>query len=169
MLKEGLVNGSPDEKEESAIVLVEMMKLAAPKTLTSGKVVMSIAGPLIRVLGDKFSWNVKQAVLSALVHLVRKVCTAHLVKYYTHVLPTPQVGLAAKAFIPQLQTSYLKALSDINKPVRDQAVMGISELAPLSPRVDPVFNDLLNNIKKNDDPALRNTMLQVRIKFSLTV
>ena len=40
-------------------------------------------------------------------------------------------------------------------------MVGISELVSLSPRVDPVFNDLLNNIKKNDDSALRNTMLQV--------
>ena len=75
MLKEGLVAGSPDEKEESARVLVDVIQLSSAKTLTSGKVVMAIAGPLIRVLGDRFSWNVKQAVLLALVKLIRKVCT----------------------------------------------------------------------------------------------
>ena len=91
--------------------------------------VMMIAGPLIRVLGDRYSWNVKVATLEALVQLVRKV------------------GVAAKAFIPQLQTSYLKALNDPNKPVRVQAVTGLIELLPLSPRVDPVFNDLHNGIK----------------------
>ena len=69
--------------------------------------------------------------------------------------------MAAKAFIPQLQTSYLKALSDPNQPVRNQAVVGITELVVLSPRVDPVFNDIHNSIKKNEDPVLRNTLLQV--------
>lgn len=57
------------------------------------------------------------------------------------------MGTAAKSFIPQLQTSYLKALNDPNRPVRVQAVLGLTELLPLSTRVDPVFNDLHNNIK----------------------
>ena len=57
------------------------------------------------------------------------------------------MGAAAKSFIPQLQTSYLKALNDVNRPVRVQAVMGLTELLPLSPRIDPVINDLHNGIK----------------------
>ena len=129
LLKEGLISGSPDEKEEAARVLVEVIHLTSSKTLSMGKVVMLIAGPLIRVLGDRYGWNVKVATLEALVELVRKV------------------GGAAKAFIPQLQTSYLKALNDPNRPVRVQAITGLIELFPLSPRVDPVFNDLHNGIK----------------------
>lgn len=35
--------------------------------------VMLIAGPLIRVLGDRYGWHVKVATLEALVQLVRKV------------------------------------------------------------------------------------------------
>ena len=110
-------------------MLVEVIQLTSPATLSSGKVVMMIAGPLIRVLGDRYSWNIKVATLEALVALLRKV------------------GVAAKAFIPQLQTSYLKALNDPNKPVRVQAVTGLIELLPFSPRVDPVFKDLHNGIK----------------------
>ncbi len=34
---------------------------------------MLIAGPLIRVLGDRYGWHVKVATLEALVQLVRKV------------------------------------------------------------------------------------------------
>ncbi len=129
MLKEGLISGSPDEKEEAAHVLVEVIRLTSSKTLSTGKVVMLIAGPLIRVLGDRYGWNVKVATLEALVQLVRKV------------------GGAAKAFIPQLQTSYLKALNDPNRPVRVQATTGLMELLPFSPRVDPVFNELHNGVK----------------------
>jgi hypothetical protein len=143
ILKEGLVSGSGQEvKEESAHCLILVIHMASPATLTSGRVVMAIAGPLIRVMGDRYGWNVKVAVLETLVELVRKV------------------GIAAKAFIPQLQTSYLKALNDPNLPVRNQAVIGIVELIVLSPRVDPVFNDIHNGIKKTEDPSLRNTFLQ---------
>ena len=57
------------------------------------------------------------------------------------------MGPAAKSFLPQLQTSYLKALGDANRPVRVQAVTGLTELLPLSVRVDPVFNELHNGVK----------------------
>ena len=73
ILKVGLISGSPDEKEEAARVLVEVIHLASSKTLSTGKVVMLIAGPLIRVLGDRYGWSVKVATLEALVQLVRKV------------------------------------------------------------------------------------------------
>ena len=76
LLKEGLISGSPDEKEEAARVLVEVIHLSSPKTLSTGKAVMTIAGPLIRVLGDRYGWNVKVATLKALVELVRKVSVA---------------------------------------------------------------------------------------------
>ena len=74
ILKEGLLNGSPTEKEEAARVLVEVIHLSSQKTLSSGRTVMLIAGPLIRVLGDRFAWSVRVATLEALVELVRKVC-----------------------------------------------------------------------------------------------
>ena len=82
LLKEGLISGSPDEKEEAARVLVEVIHLSSPKTLSTGKAVMTIAGPLIRVLGDRYGWNVKVATLKALVELVRKVmCQCHKTRY----------------------------------------------------------------------------------------
>lgn len=71
------------------------------------------------------------------------------------------MGGAAKAFIPQLQTSYLKSLVDPNQQVRSQAVIGIIELVELSPRVDPVFNEIHSSIKKNEEPLLRNSLLEV--------
>jgi len=88
ILKEGLISGTPDEKEEAARVLVELINLASTKTLSTGKIVMLIAGPLIRVLGDRYGWHVKVATLEALVQLVRKVqCIQyyHLCVMYVHV------------------------------------------------------------------------------------
>ena len=55
---------------------MEVIHLSSPKTLSTGKAVMTIAGPLIRVLGDRYGWNVKVATLKALVELVRKVSVA---------------------------------------------------------------------------------------------
>ena len=75
LLKEGLVGGSstPDDKECSAQVMVDVIALSSANMLVSGRFVMSIAGPLIRVLGDRYSGGVKVAVLQELVVLVRKV------------------------------------------------------------------------------------------------
>ena len=73
ILKEGLITGTPDEKEESSRVLVRVIHLT-PTAVLTGRVVMLIAGPLIRVLGDRYGWQVKVATLEALVELVRKVC-----------------------------------------------------------------------------------------------
>ena len=82
MLKEGLISGSPDEKEEAARVLIEVIHLSSSKTLSTGKVVMLIAGPLIRVLGDRYGWSVKVATLEALVELIRKVSTTYIVSSF---------------------------------------------------------------------------------------
>lgn len=77
MLKEGLVSGSQDNKEESARCLILIIHMSSATTLTAGRVVMAIAGPLIRVLGDRYGVNVKVAVLETLVELVRKVLYLH--------------------------------------------------------------------------------------------
>lgn len=80
LLKEGLVGGSssPEDKECSALVMVDVISLSSMNMLVSGRFVMSIAGPLIRVLGDRYSGGVKVAVLQALVQLVRKVAVCSL-------------------------------------------------------------------------------------------
>ncbi len=45
ILKEGLIGGSPDEKEEAARVLVEVIRLASSKTLSTGKVRKFMVSP----------------------------------------------------------------------------------------------------------------------------
>ena len=52
------------------------------------------AGPLIRIIGDRFAWQVKAAILHTLGLLIGKA------------------GPGLKPFVPQLQTTFLKCLSD---------------------------------------------------------
>lgn len=63
-------------------------------TCSSEAEVVLCAGPLIRILGDRFPWEIKAAILATLGLLIRKA------------------GLGLKPFVPQLQTTFLKCLAD---------------------------------------------------------
>ena len=52
------------------------------------------AGPLIRIIGDRFAWEIKAAILRTLGLLIAKA------------------GSGLKPFVPQLQTTFLKCLGD---------------------------------------------------------
>ena len=56
------------------------------------------AGPLIRIMGDRFAWEIKAAVLRTLGLLIAKA------------------GAGLKPFVPQLQTTFLKCLADQARP-----------------------------------------------------
>ena len=57
---------------------------------------MLIAGPLIRVLGDRYGWSVKVATLEALVELVRKVHICSLCSKFTAHTHTHSVEWSCK-------------------------------------------------------------------------
>ena len=71
MLREGVLTGNPEQKEEAAKALGLVIKLTSAESLKPS--VVSITGPLIRILGDRFSWNVKVALLETLSLLLAKV------------------------------------------------------------------------------------------------
>lgn len=58
-----------------------------------------VCRPLIRILGDRFPWQVKSAILSTLTIIIMKG------------------GIALKPFLPQLQTTFVKCLQDNNRSV----------------------------------------------------
>ena len=61
-----------------------------------------------------------------------------------------------KPFLPQLQTTFVKALNDTARPVRLKAAEAIAQLIVIHMRVDPVFTELNNGIKNyGDDSAVR--------------
>lgn len=71
VLREGVLTGSPEQKEEAAKALGGVIKLTSPDALRPS--VVNITGPLIRILGDRFAWSVKTSLLETLTLLLAKV------------------------------------------------------------------------------------------------
>ncbi|XP_059061266.1 LOW QUALITY PROTEIN: stalled ribosome sensor GCN1 [Achroia grisella] len=140
LFRESILNGLPEDKENAALMLGEVIKLTSPAAIQPS--VVHITGPLIRILGDRFNSSVKAAVLETLALLLSKV------------------GVMLKQFLPQLQTTFLKALHDPNRAVRIKAGLALSQLVVIHTRADPLFVEMHNGIKNAEDPAIRETMLQ---------
>lgn len=71
-----------------------------------------------------------------------------------------KVGILLKQFLPQLQTTFLKSLHDPNRVVRIKSGYALAELVKIHIRPDPLFVEMHNGIKSNDDSGERETMLQ---------
>uniref|UniRef100_UPI00358E4439 stalled ribosome sensor GCN1 isoform X2 n=1 Tax=Myxine glutinosa TaxID=7769 RepID=UPI00358E4439 len=140
VLREGLLSGSPDQKEESALALQSLVALSSAEALRPSLV--HLAGPLIRVLGDRFAPSTRTALLDALALLLDKV------------------GVGLKAFLPQLQTTFLRALQDPSRSVRLRAAAALGKLAPIHSKPDGLVNDLAQSGRNAEDIAYRETSLQ---------
>uniref|UniRef100_A0A8K9V568 GCN1 activator of EIF2AK4 n=1 Tax=Oncorhynchus mykiss TaxID=8022 RepID=A0A8K9V568_ONCMY len=140
VLREGVLTGSPEQKEEAAKALGGVIKLTSSEALRPS--VVNITGPLIRILGDRFAWSVKTSLLETLTLLLAKV------------------GIALKPFLPQLQTTFLKALQDSSRAVRLKAAEALGQLVSIHSKVDPLFTEQLSAIHNAEDSGVRETMLQ---------
>ncbi|CAK9164333.1 unnamed protein product [Ilex paraguariensis] len=96
--------------------------------------------PLIRIISDRFPWQVKGAILSTLSIIIRKG------------------GMALKPFLPQLQTTFIKCLQDNTRTVRSSAAFALGKLSALTARVDPLVGDLLSSLQASDG-GVRETIL----------
>lgn len=136
----GLMNGSAVIREQSATGLGELVILTSQEALSS--FVVKITGPLIRIVGDRFPSSVKTAILNTLGLLIGKS------------------GVLLKAFLPQLQTTFIKALGDLEESVRTKGGRALVDLMVLSRRVDPVVTELVNSVKTGADLGVQTSMLQ---------
>lgn len=140
IFREGILNGAQEVKEAAALGLGEVIAMTSSEALKPS--VVNITGPLIRILGDRFTWNVKVAVLETLTLLLSKV------------------GMMLKPFLPQLQTTFVKALNDPNRSVRLKAADALGKLIVIHVRVDPLFTELFTGVKTADDTSTKDTFLQ---------
>nr|XP_016491594.1 PREDICTED: eIF-2-alpha kinase activator GCN1-like isoform X3 [Nicotiana tabacum] len=127
---QGLISGSAELREQAALGLGELIEVTSEKTLK--EFVIPITGPLIRIIGDRFPWQVKSAILSTLSIIIRRG------------------GIALKPFLPQLQTTFVKCLQDNTRTIRSSAALALGKLSALSTRVDPLVGDLLSGVQTSD-------------------
>jgi hypothetical protein len=122
----GILYGSPVVREASAAGFGELISLTSSKYL-AGQLIIKITGPLLRVVGDRNPPEVKIAILRTLGLVLLKG------------------GPALRAFVPQFQTTFVKALSDPSRQVRIDAIKALTLLMPLSTRVDPLIKELVSS------------------------
>ena len=60
-----------------------------------------------------------------------------------------------KPFLPQLQTTFVKALNDPNRMVRLKSAEALGRLIVIHTRVDPLFTELHTGVKNIDDTSVR--------------
>jgi HEAT repeat protein/predicted RecB family endonuclease len=134
-----LLNGSPQQREVAAQALGEFAQFADPAVLKPH--LIKITGPLVRIVGDRVPSPVKFAILQTLCVLLRK-------------------GSAMlKAFVPQLQTTFVKALVDPSRQVRNQGAHALGQLMALSARIDPLMNELAGLVSNAEAAPLKVSAL----------
>ncbi|KAI9725554.1 MAG: translational activator of GCN4 [Chrysothrix sp. TS-e1954] len=144
---QGLINGSPDQRTQSAVAISDMIDKTSGDALKP--FVTNITGPLIRVVSER-SVDVKAAILVTLNQLLEKIPTF------------------IKPFLPQLQRTFTKALADPTSSVlRLRAAKAIGTLISLTPRIDPLIGELVTGSKTSDAgvrSAMQNALYQVICK-----
>lgn len=141
----GLMYGNSEQKELSALSIADIIDRTPAANLKP--FATTITGPLIRVIGERVSSDIKSAILSALRNLLLKI---------------PQF---LRPFIPQLQRTFVRSLSDpSNEKLRNGAVAALGVLIEFQPRVDSLVTELVTSAKNTDDQAIKNTMLKAMLQ-----
>eukprot|EP00833_Pecoramyces_ruminatium_P000601 jgi/Orpsp1_1/1174633/evm.model.c7180000050816.1 len=134
----GLMYSSSETRELAAVGIGELVKRTSADSLKP--FVTKITGPLIRVIGDRFPWQVKAAILKTLNILLTKV------------------PLMVKPFLPQLQRTFIKSLNEPQAEIRNQAAKALSVLVPLQPRLDPLITEINTGYKNASDAGVKEAM-----------
>ncbi|KAK5667273.1 translational activator of GCN4 [Batrachochytrium dendrobatidis] len=133
---QGLMYGSIDAREQSALGLGEIISRTSEVAIKP--FVTQITGPLIRVIGDRFPPSVKSAILQTMATLLHRV------------------PAMLKPFLPQLQRTFVKSLSDASlesSAMRNRAAKCLTLLIPLQARLDPLVIELVQSLKSGDGVA----------------
>jgi hypothetical protein len=147
---QNLMYGSPDSREEAARGIEDLVNLSSPESLKP--FVIKITGPLIRIVGDRFNESVKTAILDALRALLVKAAPS------------------LKPFVPQLQTTFVKALQDPARSVRDSAAVGLGHLMILNlKKANSLLEELLGNATKAEDAETLGTMMKASAEILKSV
>ncbi|KAG2489371.1 hypothetical protein HYH03_012201 [Edaphochlamys debaryana] len=137
---QGVLQGASAEVREAAAEgLGELVGCTSEEALKP--FVVSITGPLIRIIGDRFPSPIKAAILTTLGLLISKA------------------GPGLKPFVPQLQTTFLKCLNDQSDTVRTRAADNLGELTRMSARLEQLAQDLASS-GRTAEPQVRDAHLR---------
>lgn len=136
----GLMYGNTEQKELSALGIAEVIEKTPPDNLKP--FATTTTGPLIRVIGEKVTLDIKSAILEALTALLSKI---------------PQF---LRPFIPQLQRTFVRSLLDPkNDKLRTKAVAALGTLIEFQPRVDSLVTELVTGAK-GAEAAVKTSILK---------
>ncbi|KAK0398217.1 hypothetical protein QR680_002482 [Steinernema hermaphroditum] len=139
-LREGILTGAVDVKELAADAMGDVVKFSSESALRPH--VIATTGPLIRILGDRFPSAVKIYILTILSNLLI------------------QTGQVMRPFIPQLQSTILKAVQDPNsEQVRKAAGHAIHCLLNIHMKPDAVVLEMVKFASVVEDDATRDDTL----------
>eukprot|EP00178_Gracilaria_changii_P004427 TRINITY_DN1710_c0_g2_i1.p1 TRINITY_DN1710_c0_g2~~TRINITY_DN1710_c0_g2_i1.p1 ORF type:complete len:2725 (-),score=407.02 TRINITY_DN1710_c0_g2_i1:10189-18363(-) len=124
ILTTGVLGGSAELREQSALGIAELVEVSSSKGV--GAYVIKLAGALIRVMSGRVPWQVKAAMLRALLVLLKKG------------------GMMLRALAPQLQSTFVKSLSDGSGLVRVRACAAVGALVSIQSRLESLLNELVN-------------------------
>jgi hypothetical protein len=141
----GLMYGSTDQREAAALAIADVISKTPATNLKP--LVTVITGPLIRVIGERFPSDIKAAILYALDMIFEKI---------------PQF---LRPFIPQLQRTFVKSLSDAsNETLRLRAAKALGTLIEYQPRVDPLVSELVLGTKTAESIGVKTAMLKALLE-----
>lgn len=140
----GLMYGLSEQRELSALSIAEIVERTPAENLRPVSTI--ITGPLIRVIGERVTSDIKLAILVALTKLLVKI---------------PQF---LRPFVPQLQRTFVRCLLDAsNEKLREGAVVALGALVEFTPRVDLLITELVS-LAKSLEPAIKRTMLKAMLQ-----
>ncbi|KAJ1965225.1 translational activator of GCN4 [Dipsacomyces acuminosporus] len=137
---QGLLTGSPDTKERAVRGMARLVRFTDPAALRP--FATGITGPLIRIVGDKHPANVKAAILNTLGLLLK------------------QIPALMRPFLPQLQRTFVRGLTEQDDLVRQRAAAALAALIPLQPRLDPLVSELTTGIKQAEALGMKLAMMK---------
>ncbi|KAG1832884.1 armadillo-type protein [Suillus subalutaceus] len=138
----GLTNGSNEQRENAAYAIGDLVERTEESAIKP--FVVPFTGPLIRVATQATTYppGVKTAILSALASMLERI-PGHV-----------------KPFFPQLQRTFVKAISDTSSAVvRTRAADALGILMHSQPRVDPVVTELIAGARSSEEEIAASFVL----------
>ncbi|XP_019174237.1 PREDICTED: eIF-2-alpha kinase activator gcn1-like [Ipomoea nil] len=126
---QGLISGSAEFREQAAFGVGELIDETSEQALK--EFVIPITGSLIRIIGDRFPFQVKSANSLNFEH-------HNTEGSFIRIIGDRFPWQDKSSILPQLQTTFVKCLQDITRTVRSSAALALGKLSALTTRIDPL-------------------------------